>query len=181
VKTKTIRLGPPLERETKMGPLVSREQYDRVSAYVEVGKNEAKLCAGGGRPKGLGKGFYVQPTIFADVTNSARIAREEIFGPVAAVIPFENEADALRIANDTHYGLAAAVWTRDIFKAFRVVKALRAGIVWVNHMQPTYVEAPWGGYKQSGYGRELGPGGIEEYLETKQVFVNLDEAPIGWY
>ena len=180
-KTKTIRLGPPLERETKMGPLVSRAQYDRVNSYVEVGKNEAKLCAGGGRPKGFGKGFYVQPTIFADVTNSARIAREEIFGPVAAVIPFENETDALRIANDTHYGLAAAVWTRDIFKAFRVVKALRAGIVWVNHMQPTYVEAPWGGYKQSGYGRELGPGGIEEYLETKQVFVNLDEAPIGWY
>jgi len=180
-KTKTIRLGPPLERETKMGPLVSREQYDRVTSYVEVGKHEAKLCAGGGRPTGVEKGFYVQPTIFADVTNSARIAREEIFGPVAAVIPFENEADALRIANDTHYGLAAAVWTRDIFKAFRVVKALRAGVVWVNHMQPTYVEAPWGGYKQSGYGRELGPWGIEEYLETKQVFVNLDEAPIGWY
>ena len=180
-KAKTIRLGPPLERETKMGPLVSREQYDRVNSYVAVGKNEAKLCAGGERPKGFDKGFYVQPTIFADVSNSARIAREEIFGPVAAVIPFENEADALRIANDTHYGLAAAVWTRDIFKAFRMVKTLRAGIVWVNHMQPTYVEAPWGGYKQSGYGRELGPWGIEEYLETKQVFVNLDEAPIGWY
>jgi len=180
-KASTIRVGAPLERETKMGPLVSREQYDRVTSYVEIGRNEAKLCAGGGRPKGLQRGYYVQPTIFADVENSARIAREEIFGPVAAVIPFDNEADALRIANDTHYGLAAAVWTRDIFKAFRVVKALRAGIVWVNHMQPTYVEAPWGGYKQSGYGRELGPWGIEEYLETKQVYVNLDEAPIGWY
>jgi betaine-aldehyde dehydrogenase len=180
-KAKTIRVGAPLERETKMGPLVSREQYDRVVSYMEMGKHEAKLCAGGGRPKGFGKGFYVEPTIFADVQNTARIAREEIFGPVAAVIPFENEADALRIANDTNYGLAAAVWSRDIFKAFRVVKALRAGIVWVNHMQPTYVEAPWGGYKQSGYGRELGPGGIDEYLETKQVFVNLDETPIGWY
>ena len=89
--------------------------------------------------------------------------------------------EAVRIANDTPYGLAAAVWTRDIYKAFRVVKSLRAGIVWVNHMQPTYVEAPWGGYKQSGFGRELGPWGLEEYLETKQVFVNLDETPIGWY
>jgi len=180
-KAGSIRLGPPLERETKMGPLVSREQYDRVTSYLEVGKHEAKLCAGGGRPPGFAKGFYVQPTIFYDVENSARIAREEIFGPVAAVIPFENEAEAIGIANDTNYGLAAAVWSRDIFKAFRLVKALRAGIVWVNHMQPTYVEAPWGGYKQSGYGRELGPWGIEEYLETKQVFVNLDEAPIGWY
>jgi betaine-aldehyde dehydrogenase len=180
-KTKAIRLGPPLERETKMGPLVSKEQYERVTSYLEVGKREAKLSAGGGRPQNIGKGYYVQPTIFYDVQNSARIAREEIFGPVAAVIPFENEAEAIRIANDTDYGLAAAVWSRDIYKAFRVVKALRAGIVWVNHMQPTYVEAPWGGYKQSGYGRELGPWGIEEYLETKQVYVNLDEAPIGWY
>ncbi|HTQ87130.1 MAG TPA: aldehyde dehydrogenase family protein [Candidatus Solibacter sp.] len=180
-KAKTIRLGPPLERETKMGPLVSREQYDRVTSYLELGKHEAKLCAGGHRPAEFEKGFYVQPTVFCDVDNNARIAREEIFGPVAAVIPFDNEAEAIRVANDTHYGLAAAVWSRDIFKAFRMVKAMRAGIVWVNTMQPTYVEAPWGGYKQSGYGRELGPWGIEEYLETKQVFVNLDEAPIGWY
>ncbi|HVN08008.1 MAG TPA: aldehyde dehydrogenase family protein [Patescibacteria group bacterium] len=180
-KAKGIRLGPPLERETKMGPLVSREQYDRVTSYLEVGKHEAKLCAGGGRPRGAKRGYFVEPTVFCDVQNNARIAREEIFGPVAAVMPFENEAEAIRTANDTHYGLAAAVWTRDIFKAFRVVKAMRAGVVWVNTMQPTYVEAPWGGYKQSGYGRELGPRGIDEYLETKQVFVNLDEAPMGWY
>src|ERR1700687_5759987 len=180
-KAKRIKLGAPLERETKMGPLVSKEQYDRVSSYLEVGKKEAKLAIGGGRPKGFAKGFYVEPTIFYDVDNNARIAREEIFGPVASVIPFDDEASAIRIANDTPYGLAAAVWTRDIYKAFRVVKAVRAGIVWVNHMQPTYVEAPWGGYKQSGFGRELGPWGLEEYLETKQVFVNLDETPIGWY
>jgi betaine-aldehyde dehydrogenase len=180
-KAKRIKVGPPMERETKMGPLVSKEQYDRVSSYIEIGKKEAKTAIGGGRPRQMGKGYYVEPTIFYDVENSARIAREEIFGPVASVIPFEGEPDAIRIANDTPYGLAGAVWTRDIYKAFRVVKSLRAGIVWVNHMQPTYVEAPWGGYKQSGFGRELGPWGLEEYLETKQVFVNLDETPIGWY
>ena len=180
-KSKRIKLGPPLERDTKMGPLVSKDQYDRVCKYLEVGKSEAKLAAGGGRAAHMSKGYYVQPTIFYDVANSARIAREEIFGPVAAVIPFEKEEEAIRVANDSPYGLAAAVWSRDIFKAFRVVKALKSGIVWVNHMQPTYVEAPWGGYKQSGFGRELGPGGIEEYLETKQVYINLDEQPIGWY
>ena len=180
-KAKTIKLGPPLQRDTKMGPLVSHEQYDRVRSYLEIGKQEAKLASGGDRPKNIERGYYVEPTVFYDVDNSARIAHEEIFGPVAAVIPFEDEADAVKIANDTPYGLAAAVWTRDIFKAFRAVKKIRAGIVWVNHMQPTYVEAPWGGYKQSGFGRELGPWGIEEYLETKQVHINLSEQPIGWY
>ena len=180
-KSKKIKLGAPLDRETKMGPVVSKEQYDRILSYQEVGKKEAKLAAGGGRAQKFAKGYYVEPTIFYDVDNQARIAREEIFGPVAAVIPFDDEKDAVKIANDTPYGLAAAVWSRDIFRAFRAVKALRAGIVWVNHMQPTYVEAPWGGYKQSGFGRELGPWGIEEYLETKQVHINLNEAPIGWY
>ena len=180
-KAKTIKIGPPMDRASKMGPVVSKDQYDRVTSYLAIGKTEAKLASGGGRPKEFDKGYYIEPTIFYDVNNSARIAREEIFGPVATVIPFEDEGEAIHIANDTPYGLAAAVWSRDIYKAFRVVKSLRAGIVWVNHMQPTCVEAPWGGYKQSGVGRELGPWGIEEYLETKQVYVNLDERPIGWY
>ena len=180
-KAKRIKLGPPLERETKMGPLVSKEQYDRVPRLSGGRKERSENGDWWRRAKVLAKGYYVEPTIFYDVDNSARISREEIFGPVCAVIPFEDEEDAIRIANDSPYGLAAAVWSRDIYKALRMVKALRAGIVWVNHMQPTYVEAPWGGYKQSGFGRELGPWGIEEYLETKQVHINLNEQPIGWY
>jgi betaine-aldehyde dehydrogenase len=182
-KAKGIRLGPGLDRATKMGPLVSAEQLERVVEYQRVGKSEARLALGGGRAHGgaLDRGLFVEPTIFYDVPNSARIAREEIFGPVAAVIPFEDEAEAIRIANDTEYGLAAAVWSRDIFRVMRTVKQLRAGIIWVNHMQPTFVEAPWGGYKQSGIGRELGKWGVEEYLQVKQVHINLSEKPIGWY
>jgi betaine-aldehyde dehydrogenase len=182
-KAKAIKLGDGLDKSTKMGPVVSKEQLERVTRYQEIGKKEAKVASGGGRPKdaALQKGYFVEPTIFYDVDNAATIAREEIFGPVMAVIPFDDEAEALKIANDTPYGLAAAVWSRDIFKCLRMVKRLQAGIVWVNHMQPTYVEAPWGGYKMSGIGRELGPWGAEEYLQVKQVHINLNEQPIGWY
>ena len=182
-KAKRIKLGPGLDPTSKMGPVVSKEQMERVMRYQEIGRQEAKTAVGGGRPRDpeLQRGYFVEPTIFYDVDNSATIAREEIFGPVMAVIPFDDEADALRIANDTPYGLAAAVWSRDIFKCLRMVKRLQAGIIWVNHMQPTYVEAPWGGYKMSGIGRELGPWGAEEYLQVKQVHINLNEQPIGWY
>jgi betaine-aldehyde dehydrogenase len=179
-KAARITLGDPLDRATKMGPLVSAQHLEKVTSYLDIGKEEARLVAGGGRPASLTEGYFVEPTIFV-TDNSTRIAREEIFGPIVACIPFNNEAEALTIANDTPYGLAAAVWSRDIYRCLRVVKQLRAGIVWVNTMQPCYVESPWGGYKESGQGRELSLGGAEEFLETKQVHINLSEAPIRWY
>ena len=182
-KASRITLGDPLDRDTKMGPLVTREHQRKVLDYIAVGRREGRLVIGGGTPAraDLARGCYVEPTIFADVNNRARIAQEEIFGPVLTVIPFEDEADAIRIANDTPYGLAGAVWTRDVYRGIRVLKQIRAGILWLNTYHPTYNEAPWGGYKQSGFGRELGPYGLEHYLETKQINLNLSEAPLGWY
>lgn len=188
-KTKTIKLGDPLDPKTKMGPLVSKDHYKKVTSYIEIGKKEgAEICCGGGYGAALAKkhphlkkGYFVEPTIFVKTHNKMRISQEEIFGPVVTVIPFKDEEEAIKLANDSPYGLAGAVWTRDIFKAFRVVKKIKAGILWVNTMQPTYVEAPWGGYKQSGHGRELSHYGLEEYMQIKQVHINLNESPIGWY
>jgi betaine-aldehyde dehydrogenase len=179
-KTARIRLGDPLDRATKMGPVVSREHMERVLSAIDRGRREARLVTGGGRAESLPQGCFVEPTIF-ESDNAAWIAREEIFGPVVTVIPFVDEDDAIQIANDTPYGLAAAVWSRAIFRCLRVVKAVRAGIVWVNTMQPCYVESPWGGYKQSGHGREMSLHGQDEFLETKQVHINLSEAPLAWY
>lgn len=182
-KIPKIKLGHGLTAGVKMGPLVSAAHREKVESYIAIGKKEAKLVCGGGRPKGkeFENGNFVEPTIFDDVKPSARIAREEIFGPVLSVIPFENEAEAVRIANDTDYGLAAGVWTLNVNRGIRVLKELRAGITWLNTYHPTFNEMPWGGYKQSGHGRELGLYGIQAYLETKQININLDENPLGWY
>jgi acyl-CoA reductase-like NAD-dependent aldehyde dehydrogenase len=171
-----IRLGDGMEATTTMGPMISASQRSTVQRYIDLGKESAARLVFEGRlpsdPE-LSGGFFVPPTIFADVDNRMTIAREEIFGPVMAVIPFTDEDDAIRIANETPYGLAASVWTRDINRALRVSRAIRAGTVWINDSQPVPAEAPFGGYKASGYGRELGASGIDAYLEEKHVYINL--------
>jgi acyl-CoA reductase-like NAD-dependent aldehyde dehydrogenase len=171
-----VKLGPPLDPQTRMGPLVSREQYDRVKGYLEVGKNEGAKVKTGGEAATEGdfaKGYYVKPTVFTGVKNSMRIAQEEIFGPVVAAIPFTDEHDAVLQGNDTMYGLAAGVWTRDVSKAHKVARALKAGTIWVNCYNQLDVTAPFGGYKQSGFGRELGKHSIELYTQVKQVWLKL--------
>ncbi len=173
-RAQAVRLGSGLEPETTMGPLVSAEQRDRVLSYVDAGRQEGAKLATGGDGGSMDRGYFVSPTIFYDVNNEMRIAREEIFGPVMAVMPFDEPDEVVRLANDSDYGLAAAVWTRDIKKAIRTARALRAGTVWINDSQPAPTEAPWGGYKQSGIGRELGPHGLEDYLETKHIYINLE-------
>ncbi|MCI0839939.1 MAG: aldehyde dehydrogenase family protein, partial [Chloroflexi bacterium] len=168
----SIKVGDPLDPETYMGPVVNDEQFERVMGYIDVGKDEgAKLVSGGER---IGdSGYFVQPTIFADVNNRMRIAQEEIFGPVASVIPIKDVDEAVRIANDTSYGLAAAVWTRDVAQAHDVASRLKAGTVWVNTYGATDTRSPWGGFKDSGFGRELGRQALDLYTEYKSVWISL--------
>jgi len=171
-----MKQGSGLDPETRIGPLVSQEQLERVTGYLEAGKKEgAKPIIGGerNRAKGLEKGYFVQPTVFTGVSNDMKIAREEIFGPVVSVIPFTDESDAVLQGNDTTYGLAAGVWTRDVSKAHRVARALRAGTVWVNCYNVFDAAAPFGGYKESGYGRELGRYALDLYTQVKSVWMKV--------
>jgi betaine-aldehyde dehydrogenase len=164
-----LPVGDPADPTTMCGPLVSARQRDRVEGYIKIGRDEgAKVACGGGRPARFAKGWYVEPTVFVDVKNTMRIAREEIFGPVLAVIPYEDEADALRIANDSDYGLSGSVWTADADHGLEVARHVRTGTYTVNGFAMEF-GAPFGGFKCSGVGRELGPEGLEAYLEAKQI------------
>jgi acyl-CoA reductase-like NAD-dependent aldehyde dehydrogenase len=176
-RTKKIQPGDPLDPKTRFGALVSEKQMQTVLGYIEKGKAEgAKLVAGGERARvGDGKGFFIQPTVFDGVKNDMTIAREEIFGPVLATIEFGDVEQAVREANQTPYGLAAAVWTRDIAKAHRVARKLQAGTVWINTYNNYDAAAAFGGYKMSGYGRELGMHALEHYTQVKSVWVNLKD------
>jgi len=167
-----MTLGNPLDPKTKLGPVVSREQFDRVKSYLEVGKGEGARVTIGGEAR-EGKGYYVKPTVFADVKNTMKIAREEIFGPVAAAIPFKDENDAIFQGNDTTYGLAAAVWTNDVSRAHKVAKALKAGTVWINCYGMIDTAMPFGGYKQSGFGREGSRHALDLFTQIKSVYVKV--------
>ncbi|MBV7431659.1 MULTISPECIES: aldehyde dehydrogenase [unclassified Acidovorax] len=171
---RTARMGNPMSPDTQVGPVTTPQQYQKVLDYIDIARKEGATVALGGNkgPAELGDGWFVEPTIFTDVHNGMRIAQEEVFGPVLSVLRFKDEADALRIANDVRFGLAAAVWTRDIGRAIRMSEKLKAGTVWVNTYRAVSFMAPFGGYKDSGLGRENGIDAVREYLQTKAVWIN---------
>ena len=170
-----VRLGDPAQADTQMGPIATRSQFEKVLDYIRIAKEEGARCVLGGRPRpDLGAGLFVEPTIFVDVRNDMRIAQEEVFGPVLAVIPFKDEQDAIRIGNDTAFGLAAAVWTKSLRRAMLLTEKLQAGTVWVNNYRATSFTSPFGGYKRSGIGRESGIDTVKEYLNVKCVWISTD-------
>ena len=182
-RANAITIGNPLENPD-MGPLVSESHMNKVLKYIQSGIDEgATLLCGGCRytDNGCDQGFYVRPTIFDDCTDDMTIVKEEIFGPVVTIQTFKTEQEAIDMANNTPYGLAGAVFTSDGARALRVIKEIRAGITWINCYNPCFNEAPWGGYKMSGIGRELGVHGLEEYQEIKQININLNPGVVGWY
>jgi len=181
-ETEKITIGEGNQDGVLLGPLVNKMQYDKVLAAIARGIDDgATLATGGKRPAHLATGYYVEPTIFTDVAEDSWIWNEEIFGPVVCIKTFDDETQAISMANNSRFGLAAAVMSNDLVRCDRVAKAFRAGIVWVNCSQPTFVQAPWGGFKQSGIGRELGEWGFNNYLETKQITRYDNQQPWGWY
>lgn len=179
-----IKVGPGDDEKSEMGAIVSEKHMESILDYIRIGKEEGgRLVCGGNRIErdGMEKGFFIEPTVFVDVTSDMRIIKEEIFGPVVIIQRFKDEKEAVSIANDTEYGLAGAVFTSDQSKAMRVIKKVRAGITWVNTYHLTNVQAPWGGYKQSGTGRSLGSYGLEEYQITKQININENPKPTEWF
>lgn len=183
-KTRAIRIGDPFDPATQMGPVISERQRSRVLDYVAIGQQEgARLVAGGRIPEKLGNGggYFIEPTVFADVRPGMRIAQEEVFGPFTVLIPFDDEAEAVRIANDSAYGLAAAVRTHDVARAHRVADSIEAGIVWINDHHRVDAASPWGGFKLSGTGREFGKESFDAYFDVKAVMVNVGGKPFDWY
>ena len=181
-RARAIRIGDPLDLSTQLGPLVSAPQLQRTERYVEIGRAEgATVACGGRRPSGaLASGFFYEPTIFTGVTPSMRIAQDEIFGPVTCVLTYRDDDEAVRIANDIQFGLAASIWTGDAARGMKLAERLECGIIWINDHHRIDPALPWGGMKDSGMGREAGLEGYREYTTTKSVIVNLDE-PVDWY
>nr|WP_275980337.1 betaine-aldehyde dehydrogenase [Halalkalibacter alkaliphilus] len=183
-KAKHVTLGNGFDEKTEMGPVISKEHMEKIENYIALGVKEGATIAVGGKrsplPK-LANGNFIEPTIFTNCDTSMRIVQEEVFGPVVTVETFSTEEEAILLANDSVYGLAGAVWTQDLHLAERVVKKLRMGTTWINDFHPYIPQAPWGGYKQSGIGRELGSIGLEEYTETKHIYQNSNPKPLGWF
>jgi acyl-CoA reductase-like NAD-dependent aldehyde dehydrogenase len=184
-KAEKVKVGDPMDKATLMGPQVSEEQLNRIKGYVDIARAEgATVLTGGAAPQldpQFQNGYFFQPTIFSDVDNKMRVAQEEIFGPVSSVITFKDDDELIQKANDTIYGLSAGIWTQNITRAHRFAKAVKAGVVWINTYNMMNAASPFGGYKQSGYGREMGRHALELYTQVKSVWVDLSGKPIGWF